>query len=177
MEITPLKRPQGDFLCSSNSLWPWQISLSDNNDCNWTGTVPSHGALSITLDTICCFHSCFCTCIYVCACSFVCVCLCMRMRVPVPLPLAAAGCAGNRELQCQSVCGIIKSSHHAVLGGSIVNARKRSAAVVAEPGAVITAAFKKILWLTKREVALTLWDAGLRSGEADWSGEIETVKR
>lgn len=85
------------FLHSSNSLWPWQISWSDSNDCNWTGTVPSHSALSITLDAICCFHS------FVRACICICVCPCVSQCVPVRSPLAAGRCAGNRERQYESV--------------------------------------------------------------------------
>lgn len=84
LKITPPYSPQGDILCSSDSLWPWQISLSDSNDCNWTGTVATHSALSITLDAICCFHLC------VCVLGFffvsICVCLFERLRVPVRGP-------------------------------------------------------------------------------------------
>lgn len=99
-------RPQGDVLHSSVSLWPWQISLSDSNDCNWTGTVPSHSALSITLDAICCFHVCVCECMYIFVWVSICVCVSVK-TVPVRSSLAAGRCAGNRERQCECVGALV----------------------------------------------------------------------
>lgn len=82
------------FLHSSNTHWPWLISRSDSNDCNWTGAALSHSVLSITLDAICCLHSC--------------VCPCARRRIPARSPLAAGRCAGNCERVRYCVCGNMK---------------------------------------------------------------------
>lgn len=77
----------------------------------------------------------------VCACVSVSATDSMPLWQPADVLLTVSDSVRLWERWC--VCGIMKSSQHALQHGSAVKLRRGSVVVVAEPGAVITAALKQ----------------------------------
>ncbi len=135
------------FLHSSSSLWPWQISRSDSNDCNWTGqSFPTVLYLSPWIQSAASTR----------VCASVCVCVPARDSASLFAPLWQLAdvlvTVSDSVGMWECVCGIMRSSQHALQRGSTVKPWRGSGAVVAEPGAVITAAHKQqcASWRGKR---------------------------